>query len=197
MTLSRPFPGVFGAFLVIALLPGQSCGAGSKSRPEDPCGPRPVTEVLRKELLGAREAAWHSFFQNDPAVIEKAVGPELVAIQESDEKWESRASVTALSRFLTQKGVRLLRLEFPRTEIQVFGDVAILYYTYVFETSIGGESTGVDAGRGTEVFVHRDGRWVDVGWHRDNGSFYRKEGVWMRTGGDPQPRPAASAPAGE
>ncbi|HTO89262.1 MAG TPA: nuclear transport factor 2 family protein [Thermoanaerobaculia bacterium] len=196
MTPFRLFPGVLGAFLAIAVLPGQSCGA-PKSRREDPCGPRPVTEDLRKELLGARDAAWRAFFQTDPAVIEKAIGPELIAIQESDEKWESRASVTALSRFLNQKGVRLLRLEFPRTEIQVFGNVAILYYTYVFETGIGDKSTGVDSGRGTEIFVHRDGRWVDVGWHLDNGPFYRKEGVWMRAAGDPQPRPGASARAGE
>lgn len=197
MTLSRFFPGVLGAFLAIAVLPGQSCGAASKSWREGPCGPRPVTEALRKELLDVREAAWRAFFQTDPAVIEKAIGRELIAIQKSDEKWENRATVMALSRFLNQKGARLLRLEFPRTEIQVFGDVAILYYTYVFETGIGGKSTGVDAGRGTEVFVHRDGRWVDVGWHLDNGPFYRKEGVWVRAGGDPRPRPAASAPAGE
>jgi Domain of unknown function (DUF4440) len=196
MRLSKFFSGVLGAFFVFAVLPGQSCGAASKSRREGPCGPRPVTEALRKELLEAREAAWHAFFQTDPAVIEKAVGPELIAIQESDEKWESRASVAALSRFLNQKGVRLQRLEFPRTEIQVFGDVAILYYTYVFETGIGGKSTGVDAGRGTEVFVRRNGRWVDVGWHLDNGPFYRKEGVWTRAGGNPEPA-ATSAPAGE
>src|SRR3954466_9519527 len=38
-----------------------------------------------------------------------------------------------------------------------------LYYTYIFETGVEGKQSWVDTGRGTEVFVRQDGRWVDVG----------------------------------
>jgi hypothetical protein len=71
---------------------------------------------------------------------------------------------------MNEKGVRLLRLEFPRTEIQLFGDTAILYYTYIFETGLNDKSV-VDGGHGIEIFVRRDGKWVDVGWHLDHGPF--------------------------
>ena len=47
----------------------------------------------------------------------------------------------------------------------------------------------VDAGRGTEVFVRRDGKWLDVGWHLDNGPFVRKDGEWIRVG-EPYPEPS-------
>ncbi len=75
----------------------------------------------------------------------------------------------------------------------MFGDTAILYYTYVFETGGNGKSV-VDAGRGTEVFVRRDGKWVDVGWHLDNGPFFRKDGEWIRAGGPyPEPNPVPAS----
>jgi len=45
-----------------------------------------------------------------------------------------------------------------------------------------GAQTSLSAGRGTEVFVRRNGRWVDVGWHLDSGAFRQKDGTWMRVG---------------
>jgi hypothetical protein len=60
------------------------------------------------------------------------------------------------------------RLEFPRTVVQAYGDVAILYTTYVYDVvSPSGKETF--AGRGTEVFVRRGKRWVNAGWHLDSG----------------------------
>ena len=150
--------------------------------------PVTIPEQTRRELIEARDAAWHAFFERDPAAaIEKALGADLIAIQESEKEWEDRAHLIEIAKGLQRKGVSLLRLEFPRTEIQLFGDTAILYYTYVFETGINGKSTGVDAGRGTEIFVRRDGRWTDVGWHLDNGPFYMKDGHWVKNGDHPSP----------
>jgi hypothetical protein len=97
-----------------------------------------------------------------------------------------------MAQSMKERGVQLTRLEFPRTEIQLFGNTAILYYTYVMEQRLGDEAT-VDMGRGTEIFVHRDGKWVDVGWHLDQGAFQRKNGAWMRLG-QPVPEPV-SAPS--
>ena len=73
------------------------------------------------------------------------------------------------------------------SEVQVFGDTAILYYTYIFETGTEGGRSGVDAGRGTEVFVREKGRWLDTGWHLDNGAFQFKDGRWTKMGDQPAP----------
>jgi hypothetical protein len=78
-----------------------------------------------------------------------------------------------MAQSMKEGGVQLTRLEFPRTEIQLFGNTAILYYTYVMEQRLG-DQAAIDAGRGTEIFVRRDGKWVDVGWHLDQGAFQRK-----------------------
>jgi Domain of unknown function (DUF4440) len=151
-----------------------------------------LTEEVRKELLDARETAWRSFFQKDLAVVEKILGPELIAIQENSEHWDNRTGLIALAKTMNERGVQLLRLEFPRTEIQLFGDTAVLYYTYIFETGLNGKSA-VDGGRGTEVFVRRNGKWIDVGWHLDNGPFSHANGEWLRVG-ETLPAPSHMAP---
>ena len=60
-----------------------------------------------------------------------------------------------------------MRLEFPRNEIQRFGDVAIIYTQYELETEVGGKRS-VSAGRATEIFVRRNGEWTNPGWHTDS-----------------------------
>ena len=153
----------------------------------------PVTEQVRKELLAARDTAWRSFFQQDPTEMERILAPEVIAIQESGERWQDRTRLLALAKGMKAQNVKLLRLEFPHTEIQLFGDVAILYYTYIFATG-NEQASGTLGGRGTEVFVRRDGRWVDVGWHLDNGPFAQKSGSWVRTGAPfPATNPARPA----
>src|ERR1700723_3481604 len=62
---------------------------------------------------------------------------------------------------------KLVPLEFPRTEIQRFGDVAIIWTSYVVETEENGKSE-VRSGRATEIFVRRNGEGVNPGWHTDN-----------------------------
>jgi hypothetical protein len=148
------------------------------------------TEEIRKELLEARSTAWRAFFQKDLTLLEQILAPELIAIQEQTERWDNRASLLKMAQSMKERGVQLTRLEFPRTEIQLFGNTAILYYTYVMEQRLGAE-TAVDAGRGTEIFVHRDGKWVDVGWHLDQGAFQRKNRAWVRLG-QPVPEPGSS-----
>jgi len=142
---------------------------------------------LREQLLAARERAWRSFFQEDTSALEDILAPELIAIQENSVAWGERAGLISLAESMQDRGVELTRLEFPRTEIQVCDDTAFLYYTYIMEQRLG-EQAAVHAGRGTEIFVRRDGRWVDVGWHLDNGPFVHRDGAWIRLG-EPVPEP--------
>ena len=70
------------------------------------------------------------------------------------------------AREFKQKGGRLVRLAFPETRSQRFGDVVVLYGRYeVVISSDGAERTM--SGRLTEVFVHRNGKWLHPGWHLD------------------------------
>jgi hypothetical protein len=116
--------------------------------------------------------------------LDGLLGPELIAIQQNQERWDNRDQLRKLAVGMQKQGVKIIQLEFPRTEIQVFGDVAILYYTYVFGTGDGQRSV-TDSGRGTEIFVRRGGQWVDVGWHLDSGAFVRRNGAWQRVAAAP------------
>src|SRR4029450_11664754 len=100
------------------------------------------TEEIRKELLEARSTAWRAFFQKDLSVLEQILAPELIAIQEQVERWDNRASLLKMAQLMKERGVQLTRLEFPRTEIPLFGNTAILYYTYVMEQRLGDTGAG-------------------------------------------------------
>lgn len=147
-----------------------------------------VSEQTRHELFDAREAAWRSFFVADPAAaIAKSISPAVIAIQQNEEKWDNRAHLIVVAQAMQKQKIKLIRIEFPRTEVQLFGDTPILYYTYIFETGAEGKASWVDTGRGTEVFVRQNGQWVDVGWHLDDGAFQFKDGHWLKLGEQPTP----------
>jgi hypothetical protein len=188
--MGRPTYLLLGVVLAVGPLAPSN---GEESRQENAAGQTSaLTDQVRKELLDARETAWRSFFQKDLDVVERMLAPELIAIQQNSDRWDNRTGLIALAKAMNEQGVQLLRLEFPRTEIQLFGDTAILYYTYIFETGPKGKSV-VDGGRGTEIFVRRDGKWIDVGWHLENGPFSHVNGEWTRIG-EALPAPSRTAP---
>jgi Domain of unknown function (DUF4440) len=139
------------------------------------------SEQVRQELLAARERAWRFVlsFQNDPAAVERIYASEFIAVEAASETLEDRFGLTFVAESMRQRGDQLLRLKFPRTDIRLYGDTAILYYTYIMERRLGGEKV-IDSGRGTEIFVRRNDRWLDAGRHLDNGPFARHEGAWYR-----------------
>jgi hypothetical protein len=130
--------------------------------------PQPVTPALRQELLAARRAVWQAWFANDQARLEAVIPEDTIDINAGEEAWVNRTAVLASAQAFAESGAELVRLEYPRTEIQLYGDVAILYTTYVFEVESEGERQ-TSAGRGTEIFVRRQGRWANSGWHLDSG----------------------------
>ena len=120
----------------------------------------------RQQLLDAREAVWRAFFTGDQATLEKLIPAELIAIDGSGSDWGTRATVLAASKHFAESGGKLVRLEFPKTEMQVYGPVVIIYTTYVYELDRNGQKS-TTSGRATEMFVRRDNAWVNVGWHLD------------------------------
>jgi ketosteroid isomerase-like protein len=128
--------------------------------------PQPIPEWSKQALLKAREEVWRAFFANDRTALDRLLPEELVTIEANGSRFGNRAAVLEGAAGVAQSGTKLVRLEFPKTEIQAYGNTAILYSTYVYELEHDGKRTS-SSGRVTEVFVQRKGQWVNPGWHMD------------------------------
>jgi hypothetical protein len=129
---------------------------------------RTLGEENKKNLLDAREAVWRAYFANDRAKLEELLPEELIAIDDG-EKWSTRQDVFADAKGFVESGGKLVRLEFPDTQIQVYGYTAIIYTKYLYEISAGGKQF-TRTGRATEMFVRRQDKWLNTGWHLDSGT---------------------------
>ena len=137
-------------------------------RSEQMSMPLTVSPEIRERILRAREAVWRAYFANDQATLEKLIPQEAIAIDDGSEGWSNRTEIMAGAKRFADSGAKLLRLEFPKTELQVYGNTVIIYTTYLYEIEAGGRRT-TNSGRGTEVFVRRGNDLVNVGWHLDSG----------------------------
>src|SRR5438128_1233102 len=123
---------------------------------------------MRQRILTVREAVWRAWFANDRAALEKLIPEEAIAIDDGSAEWSNRAAILDGSRAFAASGAKLVKLEFPKTELQVYGNTVIVYTTYLYEIEADGKRT-TKAGRGTEIFVQRGNELVNVGWHLDSG----------------------------
>jgi len=130
--------------------------------------PTTITPQIRQRILAAREVVWKAWFTNDRATLEKLIPEETIAINDGGEGWSDRAAVLASAKRFAESGGKLVRLEFPKTEIQVYGNTVIVYTTYLYETEVNGNRSTA-SGRATEMFVRRGDDLVNVGWHMDSG----------------------------
>ena len=151
----RPFVPVF---VTLAVLAGP-VSAG-------PFGPEPDA-ATRSEILELRERAWRTWFSNDQAGFQRVVPAELVAMGWNGGPWDDRAATLRRMAEFAKGGQTISTLEFTRNVFQQYGDVVILYtrFRLVLEAPDGALSE--TSGRGTEIFVRRDGKWIHTGWHLD------------------------------
>jgi ketosteroid isomerase-like protein len=119
-----------------------------------------------KELLQVREAVWRTWFAGDVTKLAQLVPADTLVVSAGEKEWKHQADVLKQSAEFHAAGGKLLRLEFPKTIVQHFGNVAIVWSQYILEIQSGGKRS-VSAGRASEVFVFRDGAWVNPGWHTD------------------------------
>jgi Domain of unknown function (DUF4440) len=145
---------LFTLIAAIAILAGYSA-TGFTANPDD-----------KGQLLQVREAVWRSWFANDVSTLRELVPPGTIVISAGEPHWKNQAEVLQSAVDFQAQGGKLVRLEFPRTEIQRFGEVAILYSEYLVETEMKGRRS-VSSGRATEVFVLHHGQWTNPGWHTD------------------------------
>jgi hypothetical protein len=117
----------------------------------------------RAALMKAREAVWRAWFGGDQTTLLKLLPPELITIEPGTTTFGTRASTMEASRGFAAGGGKLDRLAFPSTEIQVYGNTAVLYTSYEMNLTGGGQSH-TERGMATEVFVMKDGQWLNTGW---------------------------------
>ena len=127
---------------------------------------RRLDDADRKSLMEAREAVWRAFFAGDRERLLRLLPEELLTVEAFGGEWGNRKSVLEGSAQFAASGGKLIRLEFPKTEMQVYGSTVIIYTTYLFETEQGG-TRSTSSGRATEVFVKRGGAWLNTSWHLD------------------------------
>lgn len=127
---------------------------------------RKLGDAQKKSLLEAREAVWRAFFAGDRATLLKLLPEELLTMEPGGGEWGNRQAVLAGSAGFAASGAKLVRLEFPKTEIQAYGNTAIVYSNYLYEIEQAGQRSS-HTGRVTEVFVYRNGAWVNPSWHMD------------------------------
>jgi len=118
------------------------------------------------ELLKVREQVWRAWFAGDIKTLETLVPADTIVMSGGEPAWKHQAEVLRTSREFHAKGGELLKLEFPRTEVQHYGDVAIVWSSYVLELEVDGKKSG-GTSRVTEIFVKRSGHWTNPGWHTD------------------------------
>ncbi len=146
----------------------QRAGPRSEEAPPRGAERRVLSEEELSSLLAEREAVWRGWFSGDREHLRKVLPGELIAIDPGVEEWSDKEQTLRNSAEFVAGGGKLIDLRFPKTEVLAYGDVAVLFTTYLFEIERAGERT-TTSGRGTEVFVRRGGRWLNSGWHLDSG----------------------------
>jgi ketosteroid isomerase-like protein len=126
------------------------------------------TESERKELLTVRRLVWDSYFNNDRTQLTRLIGEDFLTINPGEEHWQDKAEFLAGAQGFAEHQGKLVSLTFPRTEIQEFGDVAVLYSIVRITMESGGKRESLNC-RSTEVFQKREGQWVNTGAHVDSG----------------------------
>ena len=125
---------------------------------------RTLSDSEKSALLQAREAVWRAWFGGDQDRLQQLLPAELITIEPESAIVASRDRVLQESRAFSAGGGKLTRLVFPRTELQVYGNTAIIYTAYELETDVNGRRQS-QSGHATEMFVKRDGAWLNTGWH--------------------------------
>jgi ketosteroid isomerase-like protein len=134
-------------------------------RAEQMAQPGTLPPPVRDQLMTAREAVWRAYFANDQATLDKLVPADTIVLEGPlDAPFVRKPQILEDAQRAASGGSKLVRLEFPRTEMQVYGTTVILYTTYLFELESAQGQRQTSTGKATEIFVRRNGAWVNPGW---------------------------------
>lgn len=127
-----------------------------------------VDPVVYREVVAIRDTAWRAYFANDTAVMHRLFPDNFISVGWGGGPWEGRSGTLAGAAELSANEGRLLQLNFPHTEVQLFGDLAVVYSLYEVTFEVGGAQVH-QSGRATEVFRRRGSSWDHPSWHLDSG----------------------------
>src|SRR5436309_560268 len=119
---------------------GSDTALHQESLEEQLAAPRQIGDQMKKRLLDAREAVWRAYFAGDRPTLEKLIPEETIAIDPGgDPNWSGRQKILEGSAEFAKNGGKLTKLDFPKTEIQMYGMTAVIYSIYSYETEVGGK----------------------------------------------------------
>ena len=127
-----------------------------------------VDPAIEREIVAIRDTAWRAYFANDQTTMGRLFPDNFISIGWGGGAWLDRRGTMADAAQFAATGGKLVALDFPHTEIQLFGDVAVVYSLYVVEFQFEGIANR-QSGRATEVFQKKDGHWIHPSWHLDSG----------------------------
>lgn len=122
------------------------------------------------ELLRVRRSVWIKWIENDQEALKKLVPDDTIVISTGEPGIKHQAEVLKDAAAFHAAGGRLIHLDFPKTEVQHFGDVRVTWSEYELELEVGSKREKT-VGRVVEVFVKRNGQWTNPGWHTDAENF--------------------------
>jgi hypothetical protein len=129
--------------------------------------PTTLSVQAKKQLLDFREGVWRAWFAGDTATLATMIPDEIIAVNNANPDFDDHQKIMDGSKSFAAGGAKLTRLEFPRTDIQAYGNTIILFTTYSYDISDAGKKTTV-TGNGVETFVRRDGKLLNTGWILSN-----------------------------
>jgi hypothetical protein len=135
-------------------------------RPPRSLGPQTLDDRSRSELLTAREQVWRAWFAYDSVQLERLLPRDGFLAIGGDSAWQNREQTIEGSRAFARSGGRLVSIAFPRTEMQAFGDVVVIYTTFAYTTEREGQRRD-SSGNAVEVFARKDGAWQNPSWYLD------------------------------
>lgn len=118
---------------------------------------------LQQQIFKARESFWRAWFTNDRPKLEEMLAEKIIAIEENSSEWKNRESILKGAKESAERGDKLTKLEFPRTEIQVYGSTWVLYTSYLYELEQNGKKI-TKTGKGVETYVKRGEKFINIGW---------------------------------
>jgi hypothetical protein len=120
--------------------------------------PSPISNQAKQRLFQARETVWRAWYSGDVQQLEKLIPEEAVVISGGGPKgWSNRQAILDGAKGFAAGGGKLTRLEFPRNEIQAYGNTFILFTSYSFDIEHDGKKDTI-TGNAIETFVKR---WLD------------------------------------
>src|SRR5229473_1399529 len=92
--------------------------------PQSPYGMKSY-KMREFDMIFKGEAAWRAYFAGDRATLEKLIPEETIAIEPDNNTLSNRQIILNGAEQFAKSGGKLFKLEFPKTEIQMYGFTAV------------------------------------------------------------------------